>query len=105
MSFWAIVKNGKVQSVFESDSPAAHMSKDVLKDVYPCGVEVKAGWYYNGTSYSGPTAQDIAKKEANDILEARTDALLDQIDRLMDILEGYEVITQADVDEVRSIGT
>jgi hypothetical protein len=69
----------------------------------PEGIEVKQGWHYDGQTFTPPTPEEVAAQEEADLREARTTALLDGFDKLLDTLEANGTITQADVDLVKSI--
>ena len=105
MRYAKVLAGDVVEIIIESGPLGAKYSKGMISKLFPCPAEVEVGWHYDGSTYSGPTQAEVDKKEADDLLEARTVALLDQIDKLMDILEGNDTITQADVELVRSIGT
>lgn len=102
--YWAYVRDGQVQWTAEIDEPSTAYGKGVRENMVECSSEVEKGWHYDGTTFTPPTAEEKAAKEAADQREARTTALLDQFDKLLDKLEVNGVITQADVDEVRSAG-
>ena len=81
-----------------------HFGKGIRARFVECPEEVAKGWHYDGVTFTPPTAVDLAKVEAADLRERRRDAGIDQLDKLMDIMEAKGQLTAEEVATVKAEG-
>lgn len=91
---------GLVVRTVEHDNPAAVMGKASLAKHVECPAEVEKGWHYDGTTFTPPTAEEqAANAKALEDADRRT-RFLDIMDKLMDTLEGKDILT---IEEIATI--
>ena len=100
---YAHIINGLVTWTTERN-PAEFCGKGVLEKIKECPPEVEKGWHYDGINFTPPTAGEIAAEEAAKERAELRDAVSDRLDKLIDVLEGKDILTAEEVTEIMAAG-
>ena len=101
---YAFIQNELVLWVVESDNIAASYGQGVLDKLVECHALVEAGWHYIAGEFTPPTAEEIAAEEAAKERAELRDAVSDRLDKLIDVLEGKDILTAEEVTEIMAAG-